>query len=124
VSLGEGWTPLILLKRLRANRRREPSGKGRRAQPDCLFKARGLACAISICVQRGICKVAIPSADSTVSALAAYAGATGLGSYIFMPKDMPQANDIEWMACRAHATHFPRTAAGKQHKLGVLIMPP
>jgi len=36
-------------------------------------------------------KVAIPSAGNAASALAAYAAAAGIESYIFMPRDVPQA---------------------------------
>ncbi|MEO7143333.1 MAG: pyridoxal-phosphate dependent enzyme, partial [Bryobacteraceae bacterium] len=62
-SLGEGMTPLIETRRL-----------GRRVGADDLwvkdeginptgsFKARGLSCAISMCVELGVRKVAIPSA--------------------------------------------------------------
>ena len=43
----------------------------------------------------GLKKLAIPSAGNAGSALAAYAAAAGLESYIFMPKDVPLANRVE-----------------------------
>jgi threonine synthase len=72
--------------------------------PTASFKARGLACAISMCVELGIRKVAIPSAGNAASALAAYAAAAGIESYIFMPRDVPQANYLECKAYGANVT--------------------
>jgi threonine synthase len=105
VSLGEGMTPL-----LRANRLAKRLGatdvwiKDEGINPTGSFKARGLSCAISMCVELGIRKVAIPSAGNAASALAAYAAAAGLESHIFMPQDVPQANYIECKAFGAHVT--------------------
>src|SRR2546423_2096297 len=105
VTLGEGWTPLIPTKRL-----------GRRIGSDALwvkdeglnptgsFKARGLSCAVSMCVELGIKKVAIPSAGNAASAMAAYAAAAGIEAHIFMPRDVPQSNYIECKAYGAHVT--------------------
>ena len=99
VSLGEGWTPPIAAKRLG-----ERLGaadlwiKDEGLNPTGSFKARGLSCAVSMCVELGLHKLAIPSAGNAAGALAAYAAAAGLESHIFMPKDVPQANLVE---CRA-----------------------
>jgi threonine synthase len=70
--------------------------------PTGSFKARGLSCAISMAVELGIRKVAIPSAGNAASAMAAYAATAGLEAHIFMPRDVPQANYIECMAFGAH----------------------
>ncbi len=72
--------------------------------PTASFKARGLSCAISMCVELGIRKIAIPSAGNAASASAAYAAAAGIEAHIFMPQDVPQANFIECKAYGAHVT--------------------
>src|SRR4029077_12690727 len=72
--------------------------------PTGSFKARGLSCAVSMLVELGIRKVAIPSAGNAASAMAAYAAAAGIEAYIFMPRDVPQANFIECKAYGAHVT--------------------
>jgi len=105
VSLGEGWTPLLRTRRLGARLGAEALWvKDEGLNPTASFKARGLACAISMCVELGIRKVAIPSAGNAASALAAYAAAAGIESYIFMPRDVPQANYLECMAYGANVT--------------------
>jgi len=104
-SLGEGWTPLIRTKRLGARVGAEALWvKDEGMNPTASFKARGLSCAISMCVELGIKKVAIPSAGNAASALAAYAAAAGIESYIFMPRDVPQANYLECKAYGANVT--------------------
>jgi threonine synthase len=72
--------------------------------PTGSFKARGLSCAVSMCVELGVRVVAIPSAGNAASALAAYAAAAGLEAHIFMPADVPQANFIECKAYGADVT--------------------
>ncbi len=105
VSLGEGWTPLVRTTRLGARLGSEALWvKDEGLNPTASFKARGLSCAISMCVELGIRKVAIPSAGNAASALAAYAAAAGLESHIFMPRDVPQANYLECKAYGANVT--------------------
>ena len=103
ISLGEGMTPLITAKttgkRIRSNRLLI---KDEGLNPTGSFKARGLSCAISMCVELGQRKLAIPSAGNAASALAAYAAAAGLEAHIFMPNDVPQANFIE---CKAYGVN-------------------
>ncbi len=105
VTLGEGMTPLIetprLAKRLGA---KHLWVKDEGVNPTGSFKARGLSCAISMCVELGVKKVAIPSAGNAAGAMSAYAAAAGLEAHIFMPKDVPQANYIECSATGAHVT--------------------
>ena len=72
--------------------------------PTASFKARGLSCAVSMCVELGIRKVAIPSAGNAASAMAAYAAAAGIEAHIFMPRDVPQSNYLECKAYGAHVT--------------------
>ncbi|HKE29106.1 MAG TPA: threonine synthase [Bryobacteraceae bacterium] len=105
VSLGEGWTPLIQTRRLGAHLGADNLWvKDEGLNPTASFKARGLSCAISMCSELGIRKVAIPSAGNAASALAAYAAAAGIESHIFMPRDVPQANYLECKAYGANVT--------------------
>jgi threonine synthase len=105
VTLGEGMTPLV-----RACRTGSRLGadqlwiKDEGLNPTGSFKARGLSCAISMAVELGIRKVAIPSAGNAASAMAAYAAAAGLEAHIFMPRDVPQANFVECKAFGARVT--------------------
>jgi threonine synthase len=105
VSLGEGLTPLLPVpqtaSRLGAV---DLFIKDDGLNPTGSFKARGLSCAVSMCVELGIRKLAIPSAGNAASALAAYGAAAGLEVHIFMPQDVPQANFIECKAYGANVT--------------------
>ena len=105
ISLGEGMTPLIRTPRLGA--RIGASNlwlKDEGVNPTGSFKARGLACAVSMAVELGITELAIPSAGNAASAMAAYAAAAGLKAHIFMPRDVPQANYIECVSFGARVT--------------------
>src|SRR5579875_906460 len=105
VSLGEGMTPLIHARRLGARLgARDLWIKDEGVNPTGSFKARGLSCAISMCVELGITKVAIPSAGNAAGALSAYAAAAGIEAHIFMPRDVPQANFIECSVTGAKVT--------------------
>ena len=105
VSLGEGMTPLIRTPRLgRRLGAHDLWVKDEGVNPTGSFKARGLACAVSMAKELGLSKLAIPSAGNAAGAMAAYGAAAGMESYIFMPKDVPQANFIECKATGAHVT--------------------
>jgi threonine synthase len=105
VTLGEGMTPLVRVRRLGAKLGASDLWvKDEGLNPTGSFKARGLSCAISMASELGIRKVAIPSAGNAASALAAYAAAAGLEAHIFMPRDVPQANYIECKAFGARVT--------------------
>ena len=105
VSLGEGMTPLIRTRRLGARLGASDLWvKDEGVNPTGSFKARGLSCAISMCVELGIKKVAIPSAGNAAGAMAAYAAAAGIEAYVFMPRDVPQSNFIECSAAGARVT--------------------
>ncbi len=105
VSLGEGMTPLLHTartgKRIGAN---HLMVKDEGLNPTGSFKARGLSCAVSMCVELGLRRLAIPSAGNAASALAAYAAAAGVEANIFMPQDVPQSNFIECKAYGANVT--------------------
>jgi threonine synthase len=99
VSLGEGFTPMLASREF-------PNVyiKDEGLNPTGSFKARGLSAAVTMAKKYGLKKLAIPSAGNAGSALAAYAAAAGLESYIFMPKDVPLANRVECEIYGAHVT--------------------
>jgi threonine synthase len=99
VTLGEGWTPM-----LRSNRYPGVYLKEEGTNPTGSFKARGLALAVTMARHYGLRKLAIPSAGNAAGALAAYAAASGIEAYIFMPRDVPLANYVEAMAYGANVT--------------------
>jgi threonine synthase len=105
VSLGEGMTPLLPTKRLGALLGTEQLWvKDEGLNPTGSFKARGMTAAISMALELGIRKIAIPSAGNAASAAAAYAAAAGIEANIFMPADVPQANYIECKMLGARVT--------------------
>jgi threonine synthase len=105
ISLGEGMTPLLSARRTGARiGANDLLIKDEGLNPTGSFKARGLSCAISMCVELGVKVLAIPSAGNAASALSAYAAAAGLEAHIYMPADVPQANFIECKAYGAHVT--------------------
>lgn len=99
VSLGEGYTPLHRAERLGAWAGFERLYiKDESANPTGSFKARGLAAAVNAARQRGVEKLAIPTAGNAGGAMSAYAAAAGMQAFVFMPKDTPQAFVIECQA--------------------------
>jgi threonine synthase len=105
ITLGEGMTPLIPARRTGARiGAADLLIKDEGLNPTGSFKARGMSCAVSMCVELGLKKLVAPSAGNAASALAAYAAAAGLEAHIFMPDDVPQANFIECKAYGAHVT--------------------
>ncbi|MDW8355604.1 MAG: threonine synthase [Bryobacterales bacterium] len=105
VTLGEGMTPLVPARRLAARLGLEQLWiKDEGLNPTGTFKARGLACAVSMAVELGLRALAIPSAGNAGGALAAYAAAAGLEAHVFMPQDVPQANFLECKAYGARVT--------------------
>ncbi len=99
VTLGEGWTPM-----LRSRRNPQVFLKEEGANPTGTFKARGLSLAMTMARSYGIRKVAVPSAGNAGGAAAAYAAAAGIEAHIFMPKDVPLANQVECLAYGAKMT--------------------
>ncbi len=99
VTLGEGWTPM-----LRSRRNSNVLLKEEGANPTGTFKARGVALAVTMAKHYGLRKLAVPSAGNAGGALAAYAAAAGIEAHIFMPQDVPLANQVECIAYGAHMT--------------------
>jgi len=105
ISLHEGFTPLHKLNRLAPKLECDDLWmKDEGVNPTASFKARGLSCAISMCRELGIRKVAIPTAGNAGGALAAYAAAAGIEAHVFMPSDVPRANFLEARAFGAKVT--------------------
>jgi threonine synthase len=99
VTLGEGWTPMLPSRR-HANVYLKEEG----ANPTGTFKARGLSLAMTMARHYGIRKIAVPSAGNAGGAAAAYAAAAGIEAHIFMPRDVPAANQVECLAYGAKMT--------------------
>jgi len=99
VTLGEGWTPMMPSRRF-GNVYLKEEG----ANPTGTFKARGLSLAMTMARHYGIKKIAVPSAGNAGGAAAAYAAAAGIEAHIFMPKDVPLANQVECLAYGAKMT--------------------
>jgi threonine synthase len=105
LTLGEGWTPLVRVKRLGKRLGTENLWvKDEGLNPTGSFKARGMACAISMCVAFEIRHVATASAGNAAGAMAAYAAAAGIEAHLFMPRDVPEANYLESKAYGADIT--------------------
>jgi len=103
VSLGEGWTPLLLAKNLGKQIGIDQLYiKDESQNPTQSFKARGMSAAVSMAKELGTTKLAVPSAGNAAGALAAYAARAGLECFIFMPNDTPRANVIECEQTGAH----------------------
>lgn len=96
VTLGEGDTPLLHLRRLGEQC---DSGslylKDESQNPTGTFKARGLSTAVSMARKLGVQRVAIPTAGNAGGALAAYGAQAGLEVFVFMPETSPVANIVE-----------------------------
>ncbi|CAN5560399.1 threonine synthase [soil metagenome] len=105
VTLGEGWTPLLHSERLgKKLGLRDLYIKDESQNPTQSFKARGMATAVSMAMELGARKLAVPSAGNAAGALAAYSARAGLECFIFMPRDTPRANVVECEQTGAHVT--------------------
>ena len=103
VSLGEGNTPLLPLRRLGKEYAFESLYvKDESFNPTGSFKARGLSAAVSVARKLGVKKVAIPTAGNAGGALAAYGAKAGMEVFVFMPRDTPLANVMEARMMGAH----------------------
>jgi threonine synthase len=99
VTLGEGMTALLAVRRLGASMGLEHLYvKDEGLNPTGSFKARGMTAAVTRAKQLGARTLAAPTAGNAGGALAAYAAAAGLAAVIVMPSDTPVANVTE---CRA-----------------------
>jgi threonine synthase len=96
VSLGEGMTPLLPLRRLGAD-----FGLSRLLMkddgllPTGTFKARGAAVGVSRARELGVDGVAMATNGNAGAAWATYAARAGLRSFIVMPTDAPEITRLE-----------------------------
>ena len=91
VTLGEGMTPMLHLKR--TSERYGLSQlflKDESHNPTGSFKARGLSAAVSKAKEFGIDTCIIPTAGNAGGALAAYCAAAGMNAIVVMPRHTPK----------------------------------
>jgi threonine synthase len=102
ITLGEGMTPLLALRRLGAElgvSRLMMKDEG--LLPTGSFKARGAATGVSRAAELGASGVAMPTNGNAGAAWAAYAARAGLPSLVVMPKDAPEITRSECVAAGA-----------------------
>ncbi len=103
VTLGEGMTPVLHARHLgHANNFDSLFIKEEGLNPTGSFKARGLSAAVSRAQELGVTAIALPSAGNAAGAAAAYGAAAGIQTYVFMPQDAPEINQVESAICGAH----------------------
>jgi threonine synthase len=96
LTLGEGDTPLIPAVHLSADLDLPALWiKDESSNPTGTFKARGLAAAVARALELGVRDFVIPTAGNAGGALAAYAARARVPAHVIMPKDAPQANQVE-----------------------------
>lgn len=104
VTLGEGMTPLLPLKRL--GEELDLPGlmlKDEGVNPTGTFKARGAAVGISRAKELGIGKVAMPTNGNAGGAWASYGARAGIEVTLVMPTDAPAMSVLEATAVGANA---------------------
>jgi len=105
LSLGEGWSPLVLAHRLGRELGFEHLYiKDESLNPTGSFKARGLGVAISRAFELGVQAVSIPSAGNAAGAMSAYAALAGMEAHVYMPMDVPLPFVAECRALGAEVT--------------------
>ena len=90
VSLGEGMTPLLPLKKLGNRLHLETLVmKDESFNPTGSFKARGMSMAVSKAKEFNIQRCIVPTAGNAGGALAAYCAKAGIACTVIMPKKTP-----------------------------------
>jgi threonine synthase len=103
VSLGESATPLIPLTRMTDDLGlRDVLVKDEGRLPTGSFKARGMAVAVSMAVELGLTRLAMPTNGNAGAALAAYGSRAGMETFVFCPEDTPEVNVREIALQGAH----------------------
>lgn len=116
VSLGEGYTPLLELKKLGFEYHQEQLLlKDESANPTGSFKARGLSMAVSKAKELGITEICIPTAGNAGSALSAYCAKAGIQAHIFMPEATPEVFQLDCEIMGAHVTKVKGSIADAAH---------
>lgn len=96
VTLGEGWTPLVRLDRLRERwGLAELFVKDEARLPAGTVKARGAAVGVSRARELGLRRLVIGVAGNAGAAWAAYCARAGLALTVFMPADAPPGRAAE-----------------------------
>lgn len=91
VSLGEGYTPILSMKKLGSKYGfKNLLMKDESYNPTGSFKARGLSMAISKAKEFGIESCIIPTAGNAGGAMAAYCAAAGISATVVMPTHTPK----------------------------------
>jgi threonine synthase len=102
VSLGEGMTPLLAMRRLgKALGLPKLLMKDESLLPTGTFKARGASVGVSRAAELGAAGVAMPTNGNAGAAWAAYAARAGIPSLIVMPAGAPAINRAECWAVGA-----------------------
>ncbi len=86
VTLGEGVTPLLA-----SRKERNLFYKDESKNPTRSFKARGMACAVTMAKNLGARNFAAPTAGNAGAALSAYGARAGLTVFVAMPRDTPRS---------------------------------
>ena len=96
VTLGEGWTPIVPLRRLgKELGLPELALKDEGRNPTGTFKDRGAAAGVSKALELGVKHVAMPTAGNAGGAWAAYCARAGIELDVVMPEDTPDMNKLE-----------------------------
>jgi threonine synthase len=92
VTLGEGGTPLLSVKRLGQGRHgfEQLWVKDEGTNPTGSFKARGLAAAITRATLAGAKQFVVPTAGNAGVALSAYAARAGVSARVYAPASTPR----------------------------------
>ena len=91
VTLGEGDTPLLHLRRSGAQMGLNDLWlKDEGINPTGSFKARGLSAAVTRAVAAGVTRLVIPTAGNAGVALSAYASRAGVTARVFAPRTTPR----------------------------------
>jgi threonine synthase len=118
VSLGEPETPIVPLPKTAA---REGASsllvKDEGRLPTGSFKARGLAMAVTMAMQFGIERMAMPTNGNAGAALAAYGARAGIETIVVCPAETPEINVTETAAYGARVY----VADGQIDECGALI---
>jgi threonine synthase len=106
LSLGEGFTPLHRARFLgRMLGLENLYVKDESLNPTGSFKARGMSVAVTVARDRGVRRLALPSAGNAGGAAAAYGALGGLSVELFLPGWTPEPFRLEAAACGA-AVHL------------------
>ena len=114
ITLGEGGSPTVELKKLASELRLERLwAKLEHLTPTGSFKDRGSSIMVSVAREEGISEFVEDSSGNAGASLAAFAAAAGMTAHIFVPTSTSEAklNQIRVYGAILHAIDGPRQAA-------------